>query len=178
MNPESVIVPRNNLNQHVCRAVLVAPDIKTLPNGTVVNQVLLQYRPSWSKQYPNTLALPGGKMEERDFSYILRAAIQPGNLPFTLQEIIEAGAETTARELNEELGIILAAQELFYIGSKTNGAWKTHAYLAQLAEKPEVVVKPDSNGVFWMEVRNVLQGRPRMLPGNLYLARKAISQTT
>ncbi len=166
------------LNWSVARAVLRAPDINPKDGKLATHEVLFTVRPSWSKYGKYLPALPGGKFETTDFSGIMTAEeLQNTDQVLTPEQLTAAGLNTIIREVYEELGLVIPHALLRSIGTTTNQlGWTTYAYAADLPEKPTVLVKPDSAGVRWIDVMQILINRPALLTGHLAIARTGIRE--
>lgn len=171
-------VPATELKTHIARAVLVAPDINPKNGQHYAHEVAFTLRPGWSGVGKYETALPGGKIEiaEGDFKDILTPEeLADPFLVLTLDQMIHAGLNAAEREVLEELGLPLAAGVLHFIDVTTNkDGWTSYAYVGQLAEKPELTVKPNSAGTRWINVERLLNGKPRLLSGHLGMSRRAL----
>jgi 8-oxo-dGTP pyrophosphatase MutT (NUDIX family) len=171
------------LPKHIARVVLKVPDLNPKNGNLSKFEVLAIVRPGWSNVGAYLPALPGGKIERIDFSPTIDAATFDDPLfIITLEQMILAGIEAVKREILEELGLTLATSLIHYIHSSTNAAgWTTHAYGANLPEKPLVVVQPDCAGVLWISEERILAGNPEMLDGHLDITKtglKVLAQTS
>lgn len=178
MKPSEVNL--QSLKTSVSRAVLIAPDIDPKSGQKYTDEVVFTIRPGWSKVQPYVTALPGGKIEadKGDFSGVVEASLlEDPWLVLTLEQMIQAGLMAAKREILEELGILLTTGLLQFVDVSTNPAgWTTYSYVGELAQKPTVTVKPDSAGVRWISARQILKGKPKLLPGHLGITRRAISK--
>lgn len=166
------------LKWSVARAVLRAPD-KDPKNGKLAtHEILFTLRPGWSKYGKYLPALPGGRFEEIDFSGIATAEeLNSTNSILTPDQLTTAGFNAIVREVYEELGLTIPHAILHSIGSATNHlGWTTYAYAADLPEKPSILVRPESAGVRWIDVMEILIKRPSLLTGHLALARAGIHE--
>ena len=165
------------LDKHVARVVLRAPDLNPKTGKVNTFEVLYTVRPGWSKVGAYVPALPGGKIERIDFSHIIDA--ETFDEPFfiiTLEQMILAGIEAVKREILEELNLTLAAPLIQFINSSTNAAgWTTYAYAANVPEKPSVVVKPDCAGILWISEERLLTGNLELLDEHLEVTRAGLS---
>jgi hypothetical protein len=160
------------LNTHVARVVLRAPDINPKNGMTSAHEVLFTIRPGWSNSGKYQHALPGGKFEQQDFPRELK---WDPLLDLTVEQMILAGMKAVEREILEELKFAIVPSLLTFIDKSTNrGGWTTWAYAADLQEKPIVQVNPESAGVRWMDEQTLMKGKPRLLAGHLSIARRAL----
>lgn len=172
----------SELPRQIARAVLVAPDTNPKTGQVYTQEVLYTLRPGWSQIEPYGTALPGGKIDPSagDFADVLHTdeLVDP-QMVLRLDQVIRAGLRAAEREVWEELGIPLAVGLLHFSHVSTNqDGWTTYAYLGQLAEKPTVLVKPDSAGTRWLSTERILHGNPRLLRGHLGVTRKALKGLT
>lgn len=166
------------LKWSVARAVLRAPDVDPKSGKLATHELLFTVRPGWSRFGKYLSALPGGKFEETDFSGIATAEeLDKADSILTPDQLTAAGFNAIVREVYEELGLMLPHALLKSIGATTNRVgWTTYAYAADLPEKPTVLVKPDSAGVRWIDVMEILIKRPALLSGHLAIARAGIRE--
>ncbi|MBP7774295.1 NUDIX domain-containing protein [Candidatus Woesebacteria bacterium] len=166
------------LEWSVARAVLRAPDMDRKSGKLATHEVLFTVRPGWSKYGKYLPALPGGRFEETDFSDIATAEeLENADAILTPDQLTAAGFNAIVREVYEELGLMLPHALLKAIGVTTNQlGGTTYAYAADLPEKPTILVKPESAGVRWIDVMEILIKRPALLSGHLAISRAGIHE--
>jgi len=171
------ILPLSDLKKYVSRAVLRVPSNHPKTGELDTNEILATLRPSWSKVGRYLPALPGGKIEVSDFEDLIGEKLEDldPHLILTIDQLLMAGLAAAERELYEELGLILTSGLLSFADLNTNkSGWTTVSYVAELPEKPTLLVKPDSAGTVWMDEERIKNGSPKMLPGNLGTARRSL----
>jgi 8-oxo-dGTP pyrophosphatase MutT (NUDIX family) len=181
-------IPVKDLPTHIARAVVIAPDIHPKTNQVYTHEVIFTHRPGFSNLNKYAPALPGGKIDHfTDFEFDGGLTPQEFNNPLfmiTLSQMIEAGMYAAVRELSEELSLLLAPALLQFVDVSTNTSvhpttkekikWTNYTYVAQLDRKPLLMVKPNSAGTIWVSEDDLINHRPRLLPGHLGMARRAI----
>lgn len=174
-------ITKDKLKTQIARAVLIAPDIDPKTGQEYTKEVVFTIRPGWSKVNKYETALPGGKitLSEGDFHGIIETDLQDDpNLVLTMEQMIQAGLNAAEREVLEEFGFVVTAGLLKFTDVSTNKAgWTTYSYVGELAEKPTLLVKPNSAGTRWISTKQLLEGQPRLLQGHLGITRRAIKST-
>lgn len=169
----------DQLKKYVSRAVLRVPSTNPKTGAVDTHEVLSTLRPSWSKVGRYVSTLPGGKIELSDLENLSSEELEELDPHFliTLDQLVLAGLVAAGRELYEELGLILASDVLTFSEISTNKAgWNTIAYVADLPEKPTLLVQPDSAGTVWMDEAQILHGNPKMLAGHLGIIRRSLKK--
>ncbi len=100
-----------NFENKVARVVVVNPD----------RSILLNRRPSWSKQAPDKLQILGGKFEEKD----------------------QTRKHAAQREVIEELGLLKNIGDFLFVSTSENNGWLTFAFLLLLDEEYDSDSMPD-----------------------------------
>lgn len=169
------MVKITEIEKHVVRAVIRAPSINPKTGNIHNHEILFQIRSGWSELAQYQLTLPGGKIEKKDLKEIPKIDIDNPKLDLTILQMIEVGLIAIQRKLLEELKLVIIPSLFQFVDKSTNrSGWTTWAYAASLAEKPTVVVKPDSGGIRWMDQQQIVKSSPRMLQGHLGITRRAL----
>lgn len=146
-----------NLDKTVVRAAIFAPatrDGKVVldADGNIMRELLLTVRPSWSKVGAGQFALAGGRLEIADFDPNFSKENVEG---FGDRAWMEAGTIAVMRKVEKELNFLIDEILINFVGAFVNEAgWQTLLYKVELSEKPTVVVKNDSGGTVWSQVKD------------------------
>lgn len=173
-------VKAGELPFQIARAVLVAPDISPHTQQISGYEVAVTVRPGWSKVSKYEAALPGGKISSNagDFEGIedTEALNDPTHI-ITLEKMIRAGLNAVEREVLEELDVVIATGLLSFVDVSQNEAgWTTYSYVAELQEKPPLLVKPNSAGSRWVAVDTIKNSEFPLLSGHLGITRRALKK--
>ncbi|MBW7956169.1 NUDIX domain-containing protein [Patescibacteria group bacterium] len=160
MSDESRRAKLFGLDKTVARLAVLVSEKHPRTNESHLVTGLVQ-RPYWSKQGASEWSMMGGRPNDKDFNVLAKPDLTRQLTPAEVEAVTR---QTAVRKAHEEVGLLVRANELNYMGMFQNGPWATALFYMLRGQRPNITLAArdlpleELDGFQWTELNAALKG--------------------